>query len=187
MRTGSGWSSSRRPAELRRAGIRAPILSWLHDPNARFDDAIADRIDIGVSSLPQLDRVAASTGTAEVQFKIDTGLGRNGATLDECDALFAAAAEHERLGRIHVRGLFSHLANTSEADDTEQLTAFQNAVALARAAGLDPELTHLAATAAAIDRPTHGSISCASVSASTDSRRSRTAAPPTSVCGQRSS
>ncbi len=139
--------------ELRRAGIRAPILSWLHDPNARFDDAIADRIDIGVSSLPQLERVAASTGTAEVQFKIDTGLGRNGATLDECDALFAAAAEHERLGRIHVRGLFSHLANTSEADDTEQLTAFQNAVALARAAGLDPELTHLAATAAAIDRP----------------------------------
>jgi alanine racemase len=139
--------------ELRAAGIRVPILAWLHDPDASFDDAIAGEIDLGVSYLHQLDRIAAAPGVAAVQLKIDTGLGRNGASAADWTALVEAAAAHERAGRITVRAIWSHLANSGEAADLEQVAAFDDAVVVARAAGLSPQLLHLAATAGALRVP----------------------------------
>jgi alanine racemase len=138
---------------LRAAGIRLPILSWLHAPGADFDAAIAGGIDLGVSYLDQLDRVAASSGVASVQLKVDTGLGRNGAAPGEWEHLVAAAAAHERAGRIRVRGVWSHLANAGERADLDQVSAFEEAVEVARAAGLAPEMLHLAATAGALRVP----------------------------------
>ncbi len=139
--------------ELREAGIRLPILAWLHDPGASFDAAIAAGVSLGVSYLAQLDRVAAAPGVADVQLKIDTGLGRNGAAAGDWDELAAAAAAHERAGRIRVSGVWSHLANAGAEADAEQVAAFEHAVEAARAAGLDPELLHLAATAGALRVP----------------------------------
>lgn len=141
--------------ELRAAGITAPVLAWLHDADADFAGAVDAGIDLGVSSLAQLERAAAASGPAiaMVQLKIDTGLGRNGVTLDECAAFVAEAARLEGLGRLRVRGIFSHLANAGEADDAAQRSAFDRALALAAVAGLTPELRHLAATGGAIDRP----------------------------------
>lgn len=141
--------------ELRAAGITAPVLAWLHDTEADFRGAVDAHIDLGVSSILQLEGAAAASGSspAVVQLKVDTGLGRNGATLDECAAFLAEAARLESLGRLRVRGVFSHLANAGEADDAAQLAAFEHALALAADAGLTPELRHLAATAGAIDRP----------------------------------
>lgn len=143
--------------ELRRAGIRAPILAWLHDPAVDFAVAIDSGIDVGIGSAQQLERAAeagsASSGVLNVHLKVDTGLSRGGVPLADGDALFAAAAEHERRGRLRVRGLFSHLANTSEADDAAQAVAFEQASAAATAAGLNPELRHLAATAGALRVP----------------------------------
>jgi alanine racemase len=139
--------------ELRSAGITAPVLAWLHDPAQDFDSAVAAGVDIGVSYLDQLERVAAASGVAEVQLKVDTGLSRSGADKAEWQQLFAAAAAHERAGRLHVRGLWSHLANTSEADDLAQVAEFEYASELAAAAGLTPELRHLAATAGALRVP----------------------------------
>lgn len=141
--------------ELRNAGIDTPILAWLHDPTADFEPAITRGIDIGIGSLDQLDRVAAASGAgvAHVHLKVDTGLGRGGIPLGECEGFFAAAADHQRRGRLVVRGLFSHLANAGETDDAAQVTAFENASAVAASAGVDPELRHLAATAGALRVP----------------------------------
>jgi alanine racemase len=139
--------------ELREAGIDVPILAWLHGPHASFDEAISAHVDLGVHYLEQLDRVADAVGTARVQLKVDTGLGRNGATESEWRALFDAAAAHERAGRLRVRGLWSHLANAGEAEDLAQVAAFERAIADALAAGLSPELRHLAATAGALRVP----------------------------------
>lgn len=36
---------------LRRAGIDAPIVAWLHAPGARFAEAASRGIELGVSSL----------------------------------------------------------------------------------------------------------------------------------------
>ena len=139
--------------ELRAAGISAPILAWLHGAEAYFDLAIASDIDLGIHYLEQLDRVAAAAGVASVQLKVDTGLGRNGAAESDWPAFFAAAVEHERAGRLRVRGLWSHLANAGREHDLAQVAAFERAITAARAAGLDPELLHLASTAGALRVP----------------------------------
>jgi alanine racemase len=138
---------------LRAAGIDAPVLTWLHDAAADFDAAVAAGVDIGVSYLDQLDRVAAASGRASVQLKVDTGLGRNGAAPGDWAEFFAAAAAHERAGRIAVRGVWSHLANAGDDHDRAQVASFTSAIEAARAAWLDPELTHLAASGAALRVP----------------------------------
>ena len=155
-RAGADWLgvvSIEEALELREAGIRLPILAWLHDPAASFDRAIEQRVDLGVSYLAQLDRVAETSGVAQVQLKIDTGLGRNGASAEDWQQLVEAAAVHQAAGRIVVRALWSHLANAGEEADAAQVAAFDRAVAVARAAGLEPELLHLAATAGALRVP----------------------------------
>jgi alanine racemase len=139
--------------ELRAAGIDAPVLAWLHDPRGDFSDAVAAGVDLGVSHMSELERAAAASGTAFVQLKVDTGLGRNGADPREWDEFFAAAAAAERAGRIVVRGLWSHLANAGSAADAAQVGQFAAAIAAAQAAGLTPELTHLASTAGALRVP----------------------------------
>ena len=140
--------------DLRVAGIHAPLLAWLHDPEADFASAVEAGIDVGVSSSAQLEALAAVPGRAEVQLKVDTGLGRNGATLESWPSLVADAAAHERAGRLHVRGVWSHLSNSGAGQDAAQVRVFTEALDAARAAGLDPELVHLSATAGALHRPT---------------------------------
>lgn len=139
--------------QLRAADIRIPILAWLHDPAASFDAAVAAGVDLGVSYREQLEAIASTPGVAAVHLKIDTGLGRNGSSTAEWRGLVTAAATHASAGRIMVRGIWSHLANASEAADLEQVARFEQAVAVARDAGLAPELLHLAATAGALRVP----------------------------------
>ncbi|MCM3655716.1 alanine racemase [Agromyces mediolanus] len=143
--------------ELRAAGIDAPILAWLHDPGADFAPAIAADIDLGLSAEAQLHRAAeAARGAgapATVHLKIDTGLSRNGVQPGEWADAVAAAVELERAGLLRVRGVFSHLANTSAESDAAQLAEFERALAVAADAGLTPEVRHIASTAAALTRP----------------------------------
>ena len=155
---------------LRAAGITVPILAWLHGEEADYAAAVAAGIDIGVSSLAQLEAVAlagaaaahaspvglagGSTGAAaRVHIKVDTGLGRNGVEESECAAVFARAAQFERDGSLLVRGIFSHLANAGEEADLDQVRRFDAQLDAAEQAGLSPEIRHLAATAGALRLP----------------------------------
>ncbi|WP_449277808.1 alanine racemase [Leucobacter sp. GX24907] len=142
---------------LRAEGIDAPILCWLHGARADFDAAVEADLEIGVSHLAQLEALAAAaerTGrVATLQFKVDTGLSRNGAAPSEWPDLFARAVELEALGRIRIRGIFSHLANAGSEADLAQAARFDEAVALLRATGCEPELIHLAASAATLTSP----------------------------------
>lgn len=142
---------------LREAGIDAPLLCWLHSPRTDFTPAVEQSIDIGVSNLTQLEALGAAAHslgrTAALQFKVDTGLSRNGASHEQWQELFARGAELERMGLVKVRGIFSHLANAGEEADHTQGAVFSNAVAMLRATGSKPEMIHLAASAALITRP----------------------------------
>jgi alanine racemase len=143
--------------DLRAAGITAPLLAWIHSPDSTFEAELAADIQLGVSYVAQLDAVAAAgeraSAPALVHIKVDTGLGRNGVVSTDWESVFAAAAEHERRGRVRVVGLFSHLSGTSRADDLAQVEAFHRAIGMAADAGLTIERHHLAATAAAIRVP----------------------------------
>ena len=137
---------------LRRAGITAPLVAWLHEPGRRFDDAVAAGIEIGVSSLDQL-LAAAEAAPASVHLKVDTGLSRNGVAAEDLDRVLAEAARLERIGRIRLVGVFSHLSGASLDDDRAQLTRFEQILAQAESHGIRPEIRHLAATAGAIALP----------------------------------
>ena len=143
---------------LRKAGIDAPILAWLHAPDETFDEAVASEVTLGIVSLEQLRAVVAAGERAvkvpTVHIKVETGLSRNGVGPDGWGELFVSAAEFEREGRIRVEGIFSHLSNTSAADDLAQGELFDEAVSEAHAAGLSPDLIHLAASTAALTQPT---------------------------------
>ena len=139
--------------ELRNAGIAAPVLCWIHDPATDFAEAVSRDIDLGVSHLGQLEQIAASEGRANVQLKLDTGLARNGVAEGEWQAVFARAAALEAAGAIRVRGLFSHLSSAGSAVDAQHVARFTNGLEQARAAGLDPEHIHLAATGGTLQLP----------------------------------
>lgn len=138
--------------ELRDAGIRAPILTWLHSPEETFDAAVELDLDVGVSTIEQLDRAAAA-GVTSLHVKVDTGLGRNGSPPDLWLPLFERARSLERAGGPRVRGVFSHLANAGREADAAQLHEFDRALSVAGSVGIEPEFAHIAATEGALGRP----------------------------------
>lgn len=142
--------------DLRRQGIRAPIMAWLHRPDERFEQAVAEDIEVGISSFAQLEAAGAAAASRRplgVHMKLETGLSRNGIAPGDWGRVFAEAARLERIGRIRIIGVFSHLSNTSLEDDRTALSRFGVGIAAASAAGITPEIRHVAATAAAIDLP----------------------------------
>jgi alanine racemase len=141
---------------LRRAGIDAPILAWLHAPGASFGQAVESGIEIGVSSYDQLQAAAAGATfdrPAAVQLKLETGLGRNGIAPQDYRVVFAEAARLERIGKLRVVGVFSHLSNASAEEDRAALRLFEDGLAAAAGLGLAPRIRHLAATQAALSLP----------------------------------
>ena len=104
-----------------RARAHAPLLAWLHTEGTPFEDAIAANIDIAVSGW-ELDYVAcrrAAAQPARVHLKIDTGLGRNGSTPADWDALLGRAASYQEEGLMRIVGVFSHLAVADEPERPE--------------------------------------------------------------------
>jgi alanine racemase len=139
--------------ELRAAGIDAPVLAWLLDPE--FDAAAAAEagITLGISARHHLARAAASGHRVAVHVKVDTGLSRNGVAEGEWGPFVDELAAAQRAGGIELHGVFSHLSNTSPDDDRAQLVAFERFLDAVRSVGLDPGIRHIAASAAALDHP----------------------------------
>ena len=133
--------------ELRRGGVRLPVLAWLHAPGETFERAAEHDVTPAVSDLAQLE-AAARAGVRAVHLCVDTGLSRNGAVEHEWPELFARAAELQ--DHLPVEGLMSHLANTSPEEDGRQTATFRRAAGAAAAAGLAPRLLHLGASAGAL-------------------------------------
>ncbi len=147
---------------LRAAGIDVQLFAWLHGQDTDFRAAIEADVDLGVSSLVELRRIAdagLSTGSvASVHLKIDTGLHRNGASPEDWPALVQATLDLQDAGLVRLAGLWSHLADASPEDDAAALAEFQAALAVAAGLGVPMEgperpLLHLAASSAGIRMP----------------------------------
>src|SRR3978361_1127048 len=99
---------------LRRDGITAPVLSWLHPPGTDFAPALEADVEVAVSSMRQFDELrdaVARTGrTATVTVKVDTGLNRNGVGASDFPAMLEALARARADDAIRLRGIMSHLA-----------------------------------------------------------------------------
>ncbi|CAN5683220.1 alanine racemase [soil metagenome] len=145
---------------LRRDGITAPVLAWLHPPGTDFAPAVAGDVQIAVSSERQLSELLDAvirTGTpASVTVKVDTGLNRNGAKDTDYPALLAALQRAVADDAIRVRGLMSHLAHGDEPDHpTNDLQAgrLTEMAAYARSHGVPFDVVHLANSPATLTRP----------------------------------
>ncbi|MFA9276737.1 MAG: alanine racemase [Rhodoluna sp.] len=157
---GATWLGTADIAEaltLREAGITAPVLCWIHAPDETFDEAVENDITLGAVSVSQLNAIASAGHrahkTPRVHLKLDTGLSRNGSSPEQWADFMRTAAELHASGDLDVEGVMSHLSNTSDADDLEQLKVFTVGLSELKDAGLEPKYVHLAASLAALTLP----------------------------------
>jgi alanine racemase len=160
---GAGWIGVAYPgeaAELRAAGIETPMLAWLLSPGEDLREALRTKVDLSVSDVGMLAHVVAQARlagvAARVHLKIDTGLSRAGATPRDWPDLVDAAAKGQADNVVVVAGVWSHFAYADSPDHPtvrSQLEVFREALELAEARGVRPELRHIANSAATLTLP----------------------------------
>jgi len=142
--------------ELRQAGVDAPVLI-LSEP---FGAAMEEAVLLGLTpTVYTLDGVAAAAAArrpgrppVSVHVKVDTGMHRVGADLDD------AVAVAEKVGAspdLRLEGLWTHMAvaDADPAYTAEQLERFERVRAALAERGVVPEMVHAANSAGAILRP----------------------------------
>jgi alanine racemase len=165
-RAGAPWvgvATIEEALRLRAAGDTGRLLCWLTVPGDDWAAAIERDVDVTAYSVAELDEIRSAVGgravgraPARVQLKVDTGLSRGGSTVEQWPAVLAAARAGEADGVWQITGVWSHFACSDEPDhpaNAAQEHAFRDALAAAEAAGLRPEVRHLANSAGAILRP----------------------------------
>jgi alanine racemase len=145
---------------VRRDGITAPVLAWLHRPGTDFAPALRADVQVALSSVRQLhellDAVERTGVTGNVTVKVDTGLNRNGVSAAEYPAMLTALRRAQADDAIRLRGLMSHLAfGDDPANPTNDLQAqrFTDMLSQARGQGVRFEMAHLCNSPAAMTRP----------------------------------
>lgn len=162
-RGGAAWLGAavlEEALELRGAGDTGPILTWLTVPGEDYVAAVEADVDVTAYSTDELAEVVAAARAlgraARVQLKADTGLNRGGATPNDWAALVEAARRAELDGDVRITGLWSHLACADEHQHPSvqaQVDTFARAVDAADAAGLTPQIRHLANSPGTIAHP----------------------------------
>lgn len=140
------------------------VYAWATSSRDEVEAAVAADIDLGVGSI---DYLASVLGAAEslgrrvrLHLKIDTGLHRNGFRPEAWPEAVRIARIAEQRGIAQVVGVWSHLAEASDAEDDAAQQVFHRAVAELTAAGGNAEHLHLTASAASWWRPElRGSLS----------------------------
>jgi alanine racemase len=141
-------------AELRSAGIDAPILVLSEPPPAAAPAVVALGLTpvaytpVGIEALAKA--VAQGDGAAPlpVHLKVDTGMHRVGCAVDDAQALAESVAGRDEL---RLEGVLTHLAVADEPDNpytAQQLDAFDGLLGALRDAGVGFEMVHAANSAA---------------------------------------
>lgn len=134
-------------------GSDARIFVWLIGGVDDLAAGVTADLDLGIGDEALLDDLATTAGgPARVHLKIDTGLHRNGIRPERWDAAVARTAALVAGGRAVFEGIWSHISEASDADDDDARELFLAARRAARAAGLTPRFSHLAASAAGFAR-----------------------------------
>jgi alanine racemase len=144
------------PAALElRSVIRSPdvnILVWQFDKFDSLEEVADKNIELGVGDFAQLSQLS-SYSNVKVHLKIDTGLNRNGVREDDWKRFVEEALALERKGAISVVAVWSHLAETSDEQDDEARSRFEEALSWAESRFSRKLMSHLSASSASFRRP----------------------------------
>lgn len=143
--------------ELRRAGIKLPILIFGHTPSYAVEDAINYHLALTVSSVEQgavVSQIAQrNQESATIHLKIDTGMGRIGIQPSEA---VAALTQLVSLPSLYIEGVYTHLA-TADHTNTEYLREQQRVFTMIIEQLRDKEISipfiHIANSPGAIQIP----------------------------------
>ncbi|MFF8187667.1 alanine racemase [Microbacterium sp. NPDC016588] len=131
------------------------IFVWLLGGADDLAGGIAADLDLGIGDEALLADLAAQEtppSPARVHLKIDTGLHRNGIRPEDWSRALETLSTLVGEGKASFEGLWSHIAEASDADDDDAREVFLAARAAAVDAGLTPRFSHLAASAAGFAR-----------------------------------
>ncbi len=155
---GATWlavSSLPEAIELAEVVEDTPILVLSERPvdeMQRFGHHLPAGTRLTVGSAAGVEKAAGLARSFPVHLKIDTGMHRMGVRPAE-----VADVVHETIGAgLDLEGIWTHLAVADEPADSftaEQLTRFDEALEIARAAGADPTVVHAANSAGALLHP----------------------------------
>ncbi|HXW32970.1 MAG TPA: alanine racemase [Acidimicrobiales bacterium] len=153
-------------ASLRDAGIDSPILLLSEPPEDAMRDALELRLTPtlytpeGIEAAANAARLWLSTqrlaGGVSVHVKVDTGMHRVGADLEDAASILGRVLSEPALA---LQGTWTHLAVADGVSDEErayteqQLERFEDVLSRMRAAGVSPGIVHAANSAGAIAHP----------------------------------
>lgn len=144
-------------AVLRKAGITAPILLLSEPRLDAFVAAVHYDLRLTVYSAEGIDAAAdaaaAEGRVAKLHLKVNTGMNRVGADINDALGLAERIAKRPEL---ELEAVWTHCAVADEPGNPftdEQIDRFDAIVDALDAAGLRPPMLHAANSAAAIDHP----------------------------------
>ncbi|NQT93689.1 MAG: alanine racemase [Lentisphaerae bacterium] len=130
-----------------RGGEKEQIARWLVQHEVRVTAMRGEDVEILLAAADSLQKQAI------VHFMFDSGMCRMGLTREDLLTLLLRFGSEDRL---HVEGLYTHLATADAADKAfahRQLHAFTALIAELKSKGINVPLLHCANSGAAIDIP----------------------------------
>ena len=134
--------------EIRRMGIKKPILVFEIAAERQIASALTEGLDLTVAKVDaakKISEVADTLGTpARIQVKVDTGMGRLGMADRDAVSFIEKIA---RLPRIDLTGIYSHFATAEEPDQTyakAQLDRFKKVLEALERVKVEIPLKHMA-------------------------------------------
>jgi alanine racemase len=146
-------------AELRRAGIEAPILVLSQQPPEQLASLVELDLVPTIYERSAVDALAAAVVAAgrsgyDVHVKIDTGMHRVGVAVE--DAVELVQHVESRSPALRLAGIYSHLAVADRPDDpftSLQMQRFDDVLEQLRLAGTTVPVVHLANSAGGLAHP----------------------------------
>ena len=157
-----GVASAGEGMELRKAGVRKPVLVLGGFWPGEEQNLIQHDLTPAIHRSEYLELFEAAAAKARkkhvpIHLKIDTGMNRLGIAAGEMDCF---ATQFVKCKRLELTGTFTHLASSEVFTDTptgretgEQLKQFFGALDRLRTLGVSPGIVHIANSSAIAARP----------------------------------
>ncbi len=149
-----GVTGTEEAVALREAGIKARLLLMTGIWKGEEDEVVAHRLTPILWEKWHIERLDAAAKRKQtvlpVHLKVDTGMTRLGASREAIPHLCAAIAS---CAHLRLEGVNTHFATVRDSEKTRQQVAlFEEVLGILRAHKLEPELIHMANSAAILAR-----------------------------------